>query len=240
MKARKIVIKGKVHGVGYRLFLLIEAESLFIEYFDARNVVVDGEQHLNVLVGGQEEKITRFVEFARSNYPPEASVLSVEVEDYLEEVRSIDSFRQSFMLLQMVKLAQAGMGMLGKQDAMLGKQDAMLGKQDAMLEKQDAMLEKQDRMLVKQDETIKAIREESEKARDVVKLESEKTREVVKEESEKARVTIERTSEVVSEEGEKTREVIKGRIEEDVDWLKAEIVEIKATLGKVKEKVGMV
>ena len=233
MKARKIVIKGKVHGVGYRLFLLIEAESLFIEYFDARNVVVDGEQHLNVLVGGQEEKITRFVEFARSNYPPEASVLSVEVEDYLEEVRSIDSFRQSFMLLQMVKLAQAGMGMLGKQDAMLGKQDAMLGKQDAMLEKQD-------RMLVKQDETIKAIREESEKARDVVKLESEKTREVVKEESEKARVTIERTSEVVSEEGEKTREVIKGRIEEDVDWLKAEIVEIKATLGKVKEKVGMV
>lgn len=233
MKARKIVIKGKVHGVGYRLFLLIEAESLFIEYFDARNVVVDGEQHLNVLVGGQEEKITRFVEFARSNYPPEASVLSVEVEDYLEEVRSIDSFRQSFMLLQMVKLAQAGMGMLGKQDAMLGKQDAML-------EKQDAMLEKQDRMLVKQDETIKAIREESEKARDVVKLESEKTREVVKEESEKARVTIERTSEVVSEEGEKTREVIKGRIEEDVDWLKAEIVEIKATLGKVKEKVGMV
>ncbi|MCW3128691.1 MAG: acylphosphatase, partial [Methanophagales archaeon] len=112
MKARKIVIKGKVHDVGYRLFLLIEAESLFIEYFDARNVVVDGEQHLNVLVGGQEEKITRFVEFARSNYPPEASVLSVEVEDYFEEVRSIDSFRQSFMLLQMVKLAQAGVGML--------------------------------------------------------------------------------------------------------------------------------
>jgi len=67
MKARKIVIKRKVHDVGYRPFLLIEAESLFIEYFDARNVVVDGEQHLNVLVGGQAEKITRFVEFARSN-----------------------------------------------------------------------------------------------------------------------------------------------------------------------------
>jgi acylphosphatase len=234
MKAKKIVIKGKVHDVGYRLFLLIEAESLFIEYFDARNVVVEGEQHLNVLVGGQEEKITRFVEFARSNYPPEASVLSVEVGDYLGEVRSIDSFRQSFMVLQMVKLAQAGVGMLEKQDA--------------MLEKQDAMLEKQDRMLVKQDETIKAIREESEKTRVVVKLESEKTREiiiqqsektreVVKDESEKTRVTIER---MMSEEGEKTREVIKGRIEEDVNWLKAEIVEIKTTLGKVKEKVGMV
>ena len=50
MKAKKIVIKGKVHDVGYRLFLLSEAERLFIEKFDARNVLVDGEQHLIVLV----------------------------------------------------------------------------------------------------------------------------------------------------------------------------------------------
>jgi len=187
MKAKKIIIKGKVHDVGYRLFLLTEAESLFIENFDARNIVVNGEQHLIVLVGGLEEKISRFVEFARSNCPPEASVLSVEVEDYAEEIRSIDSFRQSFMVLQMVKLAQAGVGMLGRQDITLGKLDAML--------------EKQDRMLEKQDETISAIREESEKTRVVVKEESEKTREVVKEESEKTR-------EVVKEESEKTRETI--------------------------------
>ena len=31
MKAKKIVIKGKVHDVGYRLFLLSEAESGFVE-----------------------------------------------------------------------------------------------------------------------------------------------------------------------------------------------------------------
>ena len=36
MKAKEIAIKGKVHDVGYRLFLLREAESIFIEKVDAR------------------------------------------------------------------------------------------------------------------------------------------------------------------------------------------------------------
>ena len=219
MKAKKLVIKGQVHDVGYRLFLLTEAESLFIENFDARNIVVDAEQHLVVQVRGPEEKINGFVEFARSNYPPDASVLAVEVEDYIEEVRSIESFRQSFMVAQMAKLAQAGVGMLKKQDSMLGKQDVMIEKQDTMIEKQDTMIEKQDvmigkqdQMLEKQDETINTIRGESEKTRIVV-----------------------------SEEGEKTRAVIKKGIEEEVEGLiKAEVTGIKMTRSEVKEKVGMV
>ena len=206
MNAKEITIKGKVHDVGYRLFLLNEAERLLIEKFDARNVLITGEQHLIVLVEGEEGKLSRFVEFAKSNYPPEppgASVESVEVKDYGEEVRSIDSFRQSLMVFQLTKIAQAGVGMLGKQDAMLGKQDAMLGKQD---------------------ETIKTIKKESEKTREVV---------------ESVREEVEKVSEVVREEGEKTREVLKEKIEEDVEWVKEEIIGIKATLGKVKEKVGV-
>jgi len=221
MKAKEIVIKGKVHDVGYRLFLLSEAERLFIEKFDARNVLINREQHLIVLVGGAEDKISRFVEFAESNYPPEASVDSVEVKDYGEEVRSIDSFRQSLMVFQLTKIAQAGVGMLKKQDAMLGKQDAMLGKQDAMLGKQV--------------ETIKVIKEESEKTREVTRAEGEKTREVV----EKVREEVEKTREAVKDEGEKTREVMKGKIVEDVEWIKEEIIGIKTTLGRVKEKVGV-
>ena len=221
-KAKEIRIKGKVHDVGYRLFLLSEAESGFVEKFDARNVLITGEQHLIVLVGGAEEKISRFVEFAESNYPPEASVESVEVKDYGEEVRGIDSFRQSLMVFQLTKIAQAGVGMLKKQD-----------------------------------ETIKTIKEESGATREVVRDEGEKTREVIKEESEKTRgiVTdegektrevvervreeVEKVSEVVKEESEKTREVIKEEIVEDVEWVKEEIVGIKATLSKVKEKVGV-
>ncbi|NOR76849.1 MAG: acylphosphatase [Methanophagales archaeon] len=215
MKAKEIAIKGKVHDVGYRLFLLSEAESVFIEKFDARNVLVDGEQHLIVRVEGVEERIKRFIVFAESNYPPEASVEAVEVKDYGEEVRSIDSFRQSLMVFQLSKMAQAGVGMLRKQD-----------------------------------ETISVIKEESEKTREVARevardggkksrevtmAEGEKTREVV----EKVREEVEKTREVVSVESEKTRVVLKEKIEEDVEWIKGEIIGIKATLEKVTEKVGV-
>ena len=199
-EAKKITIKGKVHDVGYRLFLLTEAESLLIDYFDARNVIVNGEQQLIVLVRGPGDKISTFVDFIHSNYPPEASVHDISVEEYTEEVRSIDSFRQSFMVAQLAKIAQAGLMMLKKQDQMLDKQDQMLSKQDEMLSKQDQMLSKQDEMLGKQDMLINVVREES----------------------------------------EKVRNVIKERFEEDMKWLKSEISEIKTSLDKIKEKVGIV
>jgi acylphosphatase len=244
MKAKEIAIKGKVHDVGYRLFLLSEAESVFIEKFDARNVLVEGEQHLIVRIEGAEEKISRFAEFTESNYPPEASVESVEVKDYGDEVRSIDSFRQSLMVFQFSKMAQLGVGMLGKQDKTIEILESVKGDTSKMLEKQDMMLEKQDMMLGKQDETISVIKEESEKTREVTRAEGEKTREVTRAEGEKTRAVVEKvreevekTREVVSVESEKTRTVLKEKVEEDVEWIKGEIIGIKATLEKVTEKV---
>jgi len=44
----------------------------------------------------------------------------------------------------------------------------------------------------------------------------------------------------VREESEKVRNVIKERFEEDMKWLKSEITEIKTSLNKIKEKVGIV
>ena len=211
------MIKGKVHDVGYKLFLLSEAERLLIEKFDARSVLVNGEQHLIVLIKGAEEGINRFVAFAESNYPPDASVESVEVEDYGDEVMGVDSFRQSFMVFQLTKIAQAGVGMLNKQDTMIDKQDKMLDKQDTMIDKQDktiAILESvkgdTSKIIEKQDETVRVIKEESQKNR-----------------------------EAVCDESEKTRVVLKAKIEEDVEYLKEEIIGVKVTLEKVKEKVGM-
>ncbi|MDW7990293.1 MAG: acylphosphatase, partial [Archaeoglobaceae archaeon] len=55
--ALKITIKGKVHGVGYRIFLLEEADSLFIPCFDAKNVKIDGKEALIVLVDGEKEQL---------------------------------------------------------------------------------------------------------------------------------------------------------------------------------------
>ncbi len=204
------MIKGKVHDVGYRLFLLSEAERLLIEKFDARNVWVNGEQHLIVLIKGAEEWINRFVAFAESNYPPEASVESVEVEDYGDEVMGVDSFRQSFMVFLLTKIAQAGVGMLNKQDKMLDKQDTMIDKQDKTIAILESVKVDTSKMIEKQDETVRVIKEESQKNRAAV-----------------------------CDESEKTRVVLKAKIEEDVEYLKEEIIGVKGTLEKVKEKVGM-
>lgn len=111
MKPKEITITGNIHNLGYRLFLLSEAEKLFIEKFDARNVLVVNpkkqEQHLIVLVAAEaEDKISRFVGFTESNYPPEASVDSVAVKDYAEEVRGIDSFRQKIREVLKAKIEE--------------------------------------------------------------------------------------------------------------------------------------
>jgi len=90
----------------------------------------------------------------------------------------------------------------------------MIGKQDLMIQRQDVLIEKQE-------ETILVIKDEGEKTREVVRDEIEKTRELI------------------GAEGEKTRVTLRGTLEDDMVWVKDEIVGIKVTLNKVKEKVGV-
>jgi len=119
----KITIIGKVHDVGYGPFLLDLADSLLIERFDARNVIVEGKQAVVVLVEGDEEVINKFVEAVKTEKPENAIVEEVRVEEFKGFVRSIDSYRQSLMVSQLNKIVQVGIQMLKKQDLMLEKQD---------------------------------------------------------------------------------------------------------------------
>jgi acylphosphatase len=145
---KKIVIKGdRVQDVGYRLFLLDAAEDLGLKGFQARNI----KDYVEFCVEGDDDRVIKFVEFAKGNYPEFARVNKVMDEDYDGEVASIDRFYQRFSVDQLVKIVNIGIDMVGKQDSMLKRQDTMVGKMDLMLEKQDSMLEKQDSMLEKQD-----------------------------------------------------------------------------------------
>jgi len=179
MIKKRIIIRGpRVHDVGYRLFLLDEAEYRLIPYFSARNIKNKAEV-VEVLVGGDKDRVEDFVEFVKNTFPEDAEVESVSVEDYAGDIRTIESFSRSFSISQLSKIARIGVKMLEKQDAMLEKQDAMLEKQDETISilkdvKRDTsmMIEKQDEtisilkdvkcdtsiMLEKQDETIKSIK----------------------------------------------------------------------------------
>ena len=220
MKKVRITIIGEVHDVGYRPFLLNLAEYLFIDRFDARNVTIDGKQAIVVLVEGDESAIDRFMDLVKREKPENAVVEEIRIEDYDGFVRPVDSYRQSLMVNQLSKIVQVGLKMLEKQDLMLQKQDSMLQKQDMMLQKQDSMLQKQDTMLgkmdsmlQKQDETIKVIREESEKTREELKS-------VIREESEKTRGEI-----------RELRTDLKRYLDERLKKIESEVEKIKAKLG---------
>ncbi len=113
----KIIITGeKVHNVGYRLFLLDEAESRFIPHFDARNVKIKDRQAVVALAGGDRAKVMGFVEYVKSTPPENALVSDIEVEDYEGDIKTTDSFRNSFSTHQLFKIANIGVSMLEKQD----------------------------------------------------------------------------------------------------------------------------
>jgi acylphosphatase/uncharacterized protein YoxC len=121
--ALKITITGKVHGVGYRAFLLEGADSLLIPNFEARNVKINGKEALIVLIDGDKEQIESFVRFLKENKPENAVVEEIRVEEYHGTVRDIERFRASFTSTQLSKIIQVGLVMVEKQDLMLKKQD---------------------------------------------------------------------------------------------------------------------
>jgi len=151
----KVTIKGKVHDVGYRPFLLGLAESLEIERFFADNFTVDGVQIVEILVDDADDKVELFAELVKKKKPDNAEVESIDVEEYSGRVMKIESYYRYLTAMQLAKIATYG-----------GK----------MLEKQDEMLKKQDETIKEIREVKETIREESEKTRNVVKEESEKTR----------------------------------------------------------------
>ncbi len=102
----KITITGEsVHNVGYRLFLLDEAEARFIPHFDARNTKIAGKHGIVALAGGDEAKIKDCVEYVKSEPHENASVSSIKVKDYEGDIRTTDSFRNSFSTHLLCKIA---------------------------------------------------------------------------------------------------------------------------------------
>ena len=141
------VITGKrVHGVGYRVFLLQKALEQGVQRFDARNVVSDGEQQVIVRIEGEPAMIDAFQSGVNDEYPPDARVFNISFGTYDGYVISISDFMHLIQVEQLTKGIPAIISIDTKQDRLLEKQDQMLGKQDQMLEKQDQVLQKMDRM----------------------------------------------------------------------------------------------
>jgi acylphosphatase len=115
---RRLLIKGNVvHDIGFRLFLYEHAEALGITEFQARNI----ERAVEVLVGGEEAEIAKFVEVVEHEIPERADVEDIELEEYEGKIKPIERFAQSFMLAQMGKFVNIGMEMLATEKAIKAK-----------------------------------------------------------------------------------------------------------------------
>lgn len=142
MTKKKIVITGsKIQNVGYRLFLLDIADSESLPNFDAKNkrgIDKDDNQTVEVLVGGDDEAVNRFIEFTKDgvknsdNRPEKAIIESIEVvdEDYKGNIRTTDSYSRWLFNDQLSKMVGIGLKMLGNQDKTIKKQDETIKKQD--------------------------------------------------------------------------------------------------------------
>jgi len=152
MSKGRVLVKGpRVQDIGYRLFLLNLAGESSLTGFQARNI---GTDCVEVLYEGGDQEIREFVEKVKEFSPREAEVSSIEFKEYDGPVKRIEVFRSEFTTMQLGKIVEIGLEMIGKQDNSLSKQDSMLDKQDKMLDKQDLMLGKQDRMLGKLDQML--------------------------------------------------------------------------------------
>ncbi len=134
---KKITITGKVHNVGYRLFLLEEADALFIPYFDARYIKVDDKEVLVILVDGDDREINEFIEFVKNKRPEGAFVEEIKIEEYSGRIREIERFRSIFDTSQLSKIVQVGINMLEKQDKTIDILSSVKEDTSQMLEKQD-------------------------------------------------------------------------------------------------------
>lgn len=104
MKKVELVIKGrKVVDVGYRPYLLLAALDMGISRFHADNLRTDGIGILLVQLQGDEERVTEFIDFARSNFPKNASVERIEEREYDREIMDACLFLQLLQFEQVNK-----------------------------------------------------------------------------------------------------------------------------------------
>lgn len=107
--AKKIVIKGKkVQDDEYKFFLFEVAESICLRGFHAKDV----KDYVEFLIEGDEDKVSEFLNFAKTNHPEQVKVKEVIAEDYDGIVMQIDRFLRYFNAYLLAKIVNIGESML--------------------------------------------------------------------------------------------------------------------------------
>ena len=157
---KKLTIRGpRVQGVGYRLFLLWEAERIGIKRFQANNVGKD----LVVLLDGPDELVERFLRYAREKRPEGAEVEEVIEEEFEDSVMSIEAYHRLLMTEQLFKIVNVGIELKGGQEKLIEGQKVLISGQEKLLRGQEKLIRGQEKLMRGQEgirEEIKGLRED--------------------------------------------------------------------------------
>ncbi|AET65057.1 hypothetical protein Mhar_1699 [Methanothrix harundinacea 6Ac] len=103
-KEKVEIIGPKVHGVGYRYFLMNQAMLLGVDGFAASNQAgIDRQQKVLVLVEGSREALIDFSALAETEKPEEAEVSEVLIGDFDGFVPKMTDFAMVLTAGQIVK-----------------------------------------------------------------------------------------------------------------------------------------
>lgn len=115
MKLR-ITIKGRVHGVGYRVKLINLALEYGIDRFSVLNAEIDGKQAVICLIDAPDEIAEIVKHRIEREKPDKAVVESISFEEYRYDVPPIERCMQAFQMEHWGKAIPILLDMRDKQD----------------------------------------------------------------------------------------------------------------------------
>jgi acylphosphatase len=170
----KIEIAGpKVHGVGYRYFLLKHALLIGLRGFHAENRLDNGNQVVNILVEGDVERINKFAKLVERSIPEHADLSNVSIEEYDGEVPRAGEYAQLCTVVQVDKALPAildirdGIRALleSQKELVAGQKDLAAGQKDIaasqkeLVEGQKELVEGQKELVASQKELVASQKE---------------------------------------------------------------------------------
>ena len=94
----KVIIKGKVHGVGYRIMLINLALEYGIDRFSTFNTKIDGKEAVICLIDAPEWITEEIKNQIQSKKPERALIESIEFEEFQYEIPPIERSMQAFQM----------------------------------------------------------------------------------------------------------------------------------------------
>lgn len=142
MKLKAKIRGNKVHGVGYRVFLLRKALEFGAERFNALNSEEDSLQVLTAFIEGSKDMVEEFSAAVRSHKPVGAEVSDISFQEYEGYIIGMGDYMHLLQVEQLSKGIPALLSIDQKQDKMLEKQDELLDEVRDMNRKFDKVLDK--------------------------------------------------------------------------------------------------